>query len=680
MATEPEQATEAGRHAPAAHVPVSASEELERELAQLMEVQTFEPSPEFREQALLSDPAVYAEAARDPQAWWAEQASQLHWFEPWETVLDDSNPPFYKWFVGGRLNVSYNCLDRHVLEGRGERVAFHWRGEEGQERDITYAQLLAEVQRFANALKELGVRRGDVVGIYLPMIPEVAVAMLACARIGAPHNVVFGGFSAEAVRERMEFSEAKVLITVDGAARKGKTAPVKDRVDEVMDDLQTLEKIVVVRSKGVPCQMRAGRDVFYDEILARAAVECPAEPMDAEHPLFILYTSGSTAKPKGILHTTGGYLTGVACTHRYVFDLKPESDVWWCAADVGWITGHSYIVYGPLANGATSVMWEGAPDYPHKGIWWELIERYGVTILYCAPTAIRACIKWGAQWPGKYDLSTLRLLGTVGEPINPKAWLWYHKVIGGGRCPIVDTWWQTETGAIMITPLPGITATKPGSATRPFPGVEAEVYDESGGYPIEQGQGLLVLTRPWPSMLRTLYREEGRYIKTYFERFGKETYLVGDAARRDGDGYLWVIGRIDDVVNVSGHRLSTAEVESAIVAHPDVAEAAVIGQHDEQSGQAIVAFVTLQGDLEGDECEIESIRATVAERIGKFARPKRIIWAEDLPKTRSGKIMRRLLRDIAEGRALGDVTTLRDPGVTAQLQERVSELQAQEDG
>ncbi len=654
-------------------------EALDRELAELLEVETFEPSPEFREQALLSDPAVYEEAARDPQAWWAGQAKQLHWFEPWETVLDDSNPPFYKWFVGGRLNVSYNCLDRHVLEGRGERVALHWRGEEGEERDITYAQLLAEVQRFANALKDLGVSRGDVVGIYLPMIPEVVVAMLACARIGAPHNVVFGGFSAEAVRERMEFSRAKVLITVDGAARKGKTAPVKDRVDEVMGDLETLQRIVVVRSKGVPCQMREGRDVFYEEIVQAAAPECPAEALDAEHPLFILYTSGSTAKPKGILHTSGGYLTGVSCTHRYVFDLKPESDVYWCAADVGWVTGHSYIVYGPLANGATSVMWEGAPDYPHRGIWWEIIERYGVSILYCAPTAIRACIKWGAKWPNEHDLSSLRLLGTVGEPINPKAWLWYHRVIGSGRCPIVDTWWQTETGAIMITPLPGITATKPGSCVRPFPGVEAEVYQESGGYPIENGQGLLVLRRPWPSMLRTLYREEERYIKTYFERFGPETYLVGDAARRDSDGYLWVIGRIDDVVNVSGHRLSTAEVESAIVAHPDVAEAAVIGQHDEDTGQAIVAFVTLQGELEGDEREVEGIRATVAERIGKFARPKRIIWADDLPKTRSGKIMRRLLRDIAEGRALGDVTTLRDPGVTAQLQERVSELQAQED-
>jgi acetyl-CoA synthetase len=654
-------------------------DELDRELAGLLDVETFEPSPGFRSQATLSDPSVYEQAARDPQAWWATQAQELDWFSAWDTVLDDSNPPFYKWFTGGTLNASHNCLDRHVLGGRGDRVALHWRGEEGEERDITYAQLLAEVKRFASALKGLGVRRGDVVGIYLPMVPEVVVAMLACARIGAPHNVVFGGFSAEAVRERMEFSEAKLLITADGAARKGKTAAVKDRVDEVMGELATLERIVVVRSKGTPCQMQAGRDFFYDELLAEADPECAAEPLDAEHPLFILYTSGSTAKPKGILHTTGGYLTGVSATHRYVFDLKPESDVYWCAADVGWVTGHSYIVYGPLANGATSVMWEGAPDYPHKGIWWELVERYGVTILYCAPTAIRACIKWGAEWPNRHDLSSLRLLGSVGEPINPKAWLWYHKVIGGGRCPIVDTWWQTETGAIMITPLPGITATKPGSATHPFPGVEADVLGESTGEPVEEGQGLLVLTRPWPSMLRTLYREEERFVETYFKRFGKEAYLVGDAARRDSDGYLWVIGRIDDVVNVSGHRLSTAEVESAIVAHPDVAEAAVIGQHDEDTGQAIVAFVTLQGDLEGDQQTVEGIRATVAERIGKFARPRRIIWSEDLPKTRSGKIMRRLLRDIAEGRELGDVTTLRDPTVTAQLEQRVSELQAQED-
>ena len=662
----------------------AVGEALDAELASLLEVDRFAPSAEFREGALLSDPGVYERAAADPQAWWAEQAAELEWFQRWTRVLDDDDPPFYKWFTGGTLNVSYNCLDRHVIAGRGERIAFHWRGEEGEERDITYAQLLAEVQRFANALKGLGVRKGDVVGIYLPMIPEVVVAMLACARIGAPHNVVFGGFSAEAVRERMEFSEAKALITVDGAARKGRTAPVKDRVDEHMHDLASLEKIVVVRSKGTPCAMKEGRDFFYDELLAAAGAECPAEPLDAEHPLYILYTSGSTAKPKGILHTTGGYLTGVSATHRYVFDLKPESDVYWCAADVGWVTGHSYIVYGPLCNGATSVMWEGAPDYPHKGIWWEIVERYRVSILYCAPTAIRACIKWGAEWPNEHDLSSLRLLGSVGEPINPKAWLWYHKVIGGERCPIVDTWWQTETGAIMITPLPGITATKPGSATQPFPGVSASVVSEStptgaqAGEPIEEGQGLLVLTRPWPSMLRTLYKEEERFIAAYFERFGRETYLVGDAARRDRDGYFWVIGRIDDVVNVSGHRLSTAEVESAIVAHPDVAEAAVIGQHDEDTGQAIVAFVTLQGHLDGEERTIEGIRETVAERIGKFARPKRIIWADDLPKTRSGKIMRRLLRDIAEGRALGDVTTLRDPAVMGALAEQVQQMQAEE--
>jgi acetyl-CoA synthetase len=653
--------------------------ELDAELAELLDVETFPPPEEFREQALLKDPAVYEQAISDPQAWWAAQAQELDWFQKWNRVLDDEDPPFYKWFTGGTLNVSYNCLDRHVIAGRGDRVALHWRGEEGEERDITYAELLGEVERFASALKGLGVQEGDVVGIYLPMIPEVVVAMLACARIGAPHNVVFGGFSAEAVRERMEFSEAKVLITVDGAARKGKTAPVKDRVDEVMGDLGSLEKIVVVKSKGTPCQMQEGRDVYYQDILADADPACPAEPLDAEHPLFILYTSGSTAKPKGILHTTGGYLTGVSATHRYVFDLKPESDVYWCAADVGWITGHSYIVYGPLCNGATSVMWEGAPDYPNKGIWWEIVERYGVSILYCAPTAIRACIKWGAEWPGKHDLSSLRLLGSVGEPINPKAWLWYHKVIGSERCPIVDTWWQTETGAIMITPLPGITATKPGSATQPFPGVNALVLDESTGESVQEGQGLLVLTHPWPSMLRTLYKEEERFIETYFKRFGRETYLVGDAARYDRDGYFWVIGRIDDVVNVSGHRLSTAEVESAIVAHTDVAEAAVIGQHDEDSGQAIVAFVTLQGDLEGNESTVEGIRETVSGRIGKFARPKRIIWTDDLPKTRSGKIMRRLLRDIAEGRALGDVTTLRDPAVMQQLEDQVKELRAEEE-
>jgi acetyl-CoA synthetase len=661
----------------------SAEQELERELASLLDVERFPPPPEFREQALLTDPAIYEEANADWQGWWAKNARNLHWFKEWDQVLDDSNPPFYKWFVGGKLNVSYNCLDRHVQDGNGGRVAFHWHGEEGDSRTITYADLLADTQRFANALKDLGIEKGDIVGIYLPMIPEVAVAMLACARIGAVHNVVFGGFSAESVRERMEFSEAKALITVDGAARKGKTAPVKQNVDEVFGpahpDLETLQHVIVVRSKGTECSMKDGRDVWFDEIMEAAAAECPPAEMDAEDPLFVLYTSGSTAKPKGILHTTGGYLTGVSTTHKYVFDLHPDTDVYWCSADVGWVTGHSYIVYGPLCNGATSVMYEGAPDYPHRGIWWELCEKYKATIFYTAPTAIRACIKWGAEHPRKFDLSSLRLLGSVGEPINPKAWLWYYKVIGGERCPIVDTWWQTETGAIMITPLPGITETKPGSATFPFPGIEAKVVDEREGKELDEGQGLLVLTRPWPSMLRTLYKDDERFIETYFKRFGSRTYLVGDAARKDKDGYLWVIGRIDDVVNVSGHRLSTAEVESAIVAHPSVAEAAVIGQNDEDTGQSIAAFVTLQGSTDGSDALIEGIRATVATRIGKFARPKRIIWADDLPKTRSGKIMRRLLRDIAEGRALGDVTTLRDPAVMSALEGKINEERAAEE-
>jgi acetyl-CoA synthetase len=654
-----------------------ASSGLERELEQMLEIERFEPPEEFRERALWRDPAIYEEAAEDPEAFWHRQATELlDWDTPPTQTLNDQNPPFYKWFEDGALNASANCLDRHVQAGNGERVAYHWRGEEGERRDVTYAELLGQTQRFANALKDLGVGKGDVVGIYLPMIPEVAVAMLACARIGAVHNVVFGGFSAESVKERMEFSQAKALVTVDGARRKGKTAPIKAQVDEQMGELDSLATIVVIRATGIECPMSEGRDVFFDQVCEKADPECPAEPMEAEHPLFILYTSGSTAKPKGILHTTGGYLTGVTATHRYVFDLKPESDVYWCAADVGWVTGHSYIVYGPLANGATSVMWEGAPDYPHQGIWWELIQDYRATILYAAPTAIRTFIKWGEQIPAKYDLSSLRLLGSVGEPINPKAWLWYHKVIGGERCPIVDTWWQTETGAIMITPLPGITATKPGSATRPFPGISAEVVDERTGEPVPEGQGLLVLERPWPSMLRTLYKEDQRFLETYFSKFGKTRYLAGDAARKDADGYFWVIGRIDDVVNVSGHRLSTAEVESAIVAHSNVAEAAVIGQTDEHTGQAICAFVTLSGSTEPTEELQEAIRAEVAKRIGKFARPKRIVWADDLPKTRSGKIMRRLLRDIAEGRALGDVTTLRDPGVMAELEAQIAAEEA----
>jgi acetyl-CoA synthetase len=645
---------------------------LEAQLEELLDQERFPPPREFAEQAVVTDPGVREAAARDPEGFWAEQAEHLHWDQKWESVLDWSNPPFAKWFEGGRLNVAYNCVDRHVEAGNGDRVAFHWRGEEGEERDITYADLHRDVQRFANALKDQGIERGDVVGIYLPMIPEVVVAMLACARIGAPHNLVFGGFSAESVRERMEFSEAKALITVDGARRKGKTAPIKQQVDEVMGDLEHLETMIVVQHTKAECSMQEGRDYWWHTVMEAAAEECPAEPLDAEHPLYILYTSGSTAKPKGILHTTGGYLTQVAYTHRVVFDLKPEEDVFWCSADVGWVTGHSYIVYGPLANGATSVMYEGAPDYPDKDIWWELVERYKVTIFYTAPTAIRACVKWGAEYPGRHDLSTLRLLGTVGEPINPKAWLWYYKVIGGERCPIVDTWWQTETGAIMITTLPGIDDAKPGSAGNPLPALEAAVVDQDGEDAGTE-QGFLTLRRPWPAMLRTLYREEDRFVDTYWSRYGRDVYFVGDAARRDEDGYFWIIGRVDDVINVSGHRLSTAEVESAIVSHELVAEAAVIGEQDEDTGQAITAFVTLSGTTDGDDELIVDIREHVARRIGKLARPKRVIWADDLPKTRSGKIMRRLLRDIAEGRELGDVTTLRDPDVMAQLEQKVKE-------
>ncbi len=651
---------------------------LEHELEELLDQETFSPPKEFAKSAVITDASIHEKAAADPEAFWAEQAEALHWEEKWDQVLDWSDPPFAKWFVGGKLNVSYNCVDRHVEAGNGDRVAFHWRGEEGEERDITYADLHRDVQKFANALKDRGIGAGDVVGIFLPMIPEVVVAMLACARIGAPHNVVFGGFSPTSVKERMEFSQAKALVTVDGARRKGKTAPIKQQVDEEMGDLEHLETIIVVQHTGADCSMQEGRDFWWHTVVEAAGDECPAEPLDAEHPLYILYTSGSTAKPKGILHTTGGYLTQVAWTHRHVFDLKPDEDVWWCSADVGWVTGHSYIVYGPLANGCTSVMYEGAPDYPDKDIWWELCERYKVTLFYTAPTAIRACIKWGAEYPGKHDLSSLRLLGTVGEPINPKAWLWYYKVIGNEKCPIVDTWWQTETGAIMITTLPGIQDMKPGSAGTPLPGLEGGVVDDKGNDAGTE-QGFLTLDRPWPSMLRTLYKEEDRFVETYWSKYGKDTYFVGDAGRRDEDGYFWVVGRVDDVVNVSGHRLSTAEVESAIVSHEKVAEAAVIGQQDEDTGQSIAAFVTLTGSLEGDDEMIGDIRQHVAKRIGKLARPKRIIWADDLPKTRSGKIMRRLLRDIAEGRELGDVTTLRDPDVMAQLEGKVKERQEQED-
>jgi acetyl-CoA synthetase len=642
---------------------------LEQRLEELLNVESFDPPEAFAAEALIKE----YKQPDDPVAYWAEQAKALDWFEPWDKVLDDSNPPFYKWFTGGKLNVSHNCLDRHVEAGNGDRVAFHWHGEEGETREITYADLHRDVQRFANALKDKGVGKGDVVGIYLPMIPEVVVAMVACARIGAVHNVVFGGFSAESVSERMEFSEAKLLITADGARRKGKTAPVKQAVDEVMPDLPC---IVVQHTKNDAPM--SDKDAWYHDVMEAAEPECPAEPLDAEHPLYVLYTSGSTAKPKGIVHTTGGYLTQVAWTHKYVFDLKPEEDVFWCSADVGWVTGHSYIVYGPLCNGATSVMYEGAPDYPHQGIWWELCERYGVTIFYTAPTAIRACMKWGAEHVEKFDLSKLRLLGTVGEPINPKAWLWYWSLVGGERCPVVDTWWQTETGGIMVTTLPGAQKMKPGIAGTPLPGIDVAVLDEEGNEVKPGTQGLLAIRRPWPGMLRTLYRDDERFVDTYYSKWDKETYLVGDAAKADDDGYVRVIGRVDDVINVSGHRMSTAEVESAIVSHPKVAESAVIGQQDEDTGQAIAAFVTLEGSYEPSDDLVVEIREHVAVRIGKLARPKRIIWAEDLPKTRSGKIMRRLLRDIAEGRELGDVTTLRDPDVMAQLEDRINQIQAEE--
>jgi acetyl-CoA synthetase len=638
-------------------------------LENLLHVEKFLPPAGFAGQARVIDPAVYELAAAAPEDWWATQARErLHWSSPFSSVLDDANPPFYTWFADGTINASYNCLDRHVLAGHGDRVAFHWRGEEGEERDLTYGELLGDVQRLASALKAQGVGKGDVVGIYLPMVPEVVVAMLACARIGAPHTVVFGGFAPTAVAERLAVSKAKALILADGARRKGKFLPVKQEVDKVIADLPDLKTVVVVRSTGAECDMRPGRDLWFDDLIASADPVCPAEPMEAEHPLFLLYSSGSTAKPKGILHTTGGYLTGVATTTAMVFDLDPERDVFWCTADVGWITGHSYIVYGPLANGCTSVMFEGAPDYPDKDIWWEIVERYGVTIFYTAPTAIRACMKWGEEYPAKRNLSSLRLLGTVGEPINPKAWLWYHTVIGGERCPIVDTWWQTETGAIMITTLPGLSPAKPGSAGLPLPGVSAALVDESGGA-LERGNGYLALTRPWPSMLRTLYEDPDRYVETYFERFGLGTYFAGDGARRDGDGYFWITGRVDDVINVSGHRLSTAEIESALVSHPVVAEAAVIAAADDLTGQSVVAYVTLSsGAVPGPDLEAR-LREHVAAQIGKLARPSRILWADDLPKTRSGKIMRRLLRDIAEGHEVGDVTTLRDASVLAQLRQ-----------
>ena len=637
------------------------------------EKRKFPPSDAFKKNTLVAGTFLYDEANEDYEAFWARQASELvSWDTQWDTICE-WNLPYSKWFVGGKLNVSYNCLDRHVIAGKGDKVAFHFEGEPGDSRTITYSQMLDEVQKFANVLKGLGVNKGDRVNIYLPMIPEAAVAMLACARIGAVHSVVFGGFSSQALSDRINDAEAKVLITADGGYRRGEVFALKPQADEAVASTPTITAVVVVKRGGNAVDMQAGRDHWYHELMATADAVCPPEPMDSEQLLFLLYTSGTTGKPKGIMHTTGGYLTHVTYTHKYVFDLHPETDIFWCTADVGWITGHSYIVYGPLSNGATQVMYEGVPNYPANDRMWEIIEKYKVTIFYTAPTAIRTFMKWGVEEPAKHDLSSLRLLGSVGEPINPEAWMWYHENIGRGNCPIVDTWWQTETGGIMISPLPGATTTKPGSATFPLPGIGAELLDDEGK-PVTHGGGYLTLTQPWPGMLRGIWKDPERYQDAYWSRFAGR-YFAGDGAKLDDDGYLWLLGRVDDVMNVSGHRISTTEVESALVSHPSVAEAAVVGANDATTGQAIIAYVTLVGGMEVDE---QILRSHVASEIGAIAKPKTIYFTPDLPKTRSGKIMRRLLRDVAEGRNLGDTTTLADANVVNELQKRAAEAPSED--
>ena len=642
-------------------------------LSNLMrEERRFEPPADLAAEANLKADA-YERASADRLAFWAEQAERLDWAQRWDTVLDWSNPPFAKWFVGGRLNAAYNCVDRHVEAGRGDKVAFHWVGEpEGDTRDITYAELQDEVCRAANALVELGVKTGDRVAIYMPMIPETVIAMLACARIGAPHTVVFGGFSADALAGRIQDCDARVVITSDGGYRRGAPSGLKPAVDEAVSRCPDVRSVLVVRRTGQDVAWDDSRDVWWHDLVDKQDSSHSPEMFDSEHPLYVMYTSGTTGKPKGILHTTAGYLVGASYTHWGVFDLKPETDVYWCSADIGWVTGHSYIVYGPLANGATSVMYEGTPDTPHKGRWWEIIEQHKVTIFYTAPTAIRTFMKWGNEIPEKFDLSSLRLLGSVGEPINPEAYMWYREHIGGNRCPIVDTWWQTETGMIMISPLPGVTAGKPGSAMTPIPGVAAEVVDDAGT-PVGNGQGgYLVLTEPWPAMLRTLWGEDERYKETYWSRFPGR-YFAGDGAKKDEDGDIWLLGRVDDVMNVSGHRLSTTEIESALVSHPKVAEAAVVGATDETTGQAVCAFVILRESAGGGGEEIvQELRQHVAHEIGAIAKPRQIMVVQELPKTRSGKIMRRLLRDVAENREVGDVTTLADSTVMSLIQQGMS--------
>ena len=631
----------------------------------LNETRQFPPPAELAAAANVTEGA-YAEARQDRLAFWERQARRLSWAKDWDQVLDWTNPPFAKWFVGGQLNVAYNCLDRHIEAGRGDKVAIHWEGEPGDTRTITYADLHRSVCQAANALTGLGVSAGDRVAIYMPMIPEAAVAMLACARIGATHSVVFGGFSADALSGRVDDASAKIVITADGGFRRGKPSGLKTIVDEAAAKSSSIEKVIVVRRTGQDIDWDDKRDLWWHEVVETASPEHTAQPFDSEHPLFILYTSGTTAKPKGILHTTGGYLTQTSYTHHAVFDLKPDSDVYWCTADIGWVTGHSYIVYGPLSNGATQVMYEGTPDTPHRGRFWELIQKYKITILYTAPTAIRTFMKWGDDIPAGFDLSSLRLLGSVGEPINPEAWMWYREHIGGDRCPVVDTWWQTETGAIMISPLPGVTASKPGSAMRPLPGISADVVDDQAQSVPNGGGGYLVLREPWPSMLRTVWGDDERFKETYWSRF-QDMYFAGDGAKKDSDGDLWLLGRVDDVMLVSGHNISTTEVESALVSHPKVAEAAVVGATDPTTGQAIVAFTIPRGGVETDgeagEALIQELRNHVAKTLGPIAKPRQIMLVPELPKTRSGKIMRRLLRDVAENRSLGDVTTLQDSTV-----------------
>jgi acetyl-CoA synthetase len=644
------------------------------------EHRTFPPSKDFQEHARLRDPEIYRRASADFEKFWEGEADQLAWFERWrKTLVWDDTSKVARWFDGGKLNVSFNCLDRHVEAGHGKQIAFFWEGEPGDSETLTYEQLLHETCRLANALKELGIKRGDRVAIYMGMVPQLPVALLACSRIGAIHSVVFGGFSAESLHDRIVDGECKLLITQDQAWRRGGKILLKKIADEAIANTPSIEKVVVLRRVGDPVDWKAGRDVWYHDVVPKQSDRCEPERMDSEDVLYILYSSGTTAKPKGIVHTTGGYLTGITSTHRNVFDIKEDTDIYWCTADIGWVTGHSYIVYAPLANRTTSVIYEGTPDFPDKDRFWAICAKYKVTILYTAPTAIRTFMKWGTEYPARHDMRALRLLGTVGEPINPEAWIWYQQHIGGGRCPVVDTWWQTETGMILITPLPGITATKPGSATFPYPGVFADVVDAEGTSVPLGGGGYIVITKPWPAMLRTLWRAHDRYLQTYWSRFSKQGYYFpADGCKRDTDGYYWLLGRVDDVMNVSGHRISTTEVESAFVDHPKVAEAAVVAKKDDITGEAIAAFVTLKGGSVGSQGDADELRKHVATKIGAFARPKFITFTPELPKTRSGKIMRRLLRDVMEQRPLGDTTTLADATVVKNLAEAAKSAKSDE--